>query len=511
MYKAGKKKSPDPVQQQLRDSKDSWNGDVRSFTKEVSELRNNIRQFNSNLIEYKKLINGYPSIFHKEKGDIKYPIPVSTDNITSSLSDNFSGLVQKITDLSQKFNDISQKSSAIVSQQASYSQTRKKKKAPEAKQAAVTDYQLISEASSPFSRLFSTIVNPVFSRENWIKRKSWIEQCVNLKESLNKLDFLVLGTDIESISEATVLLKSDIFPKFKLLYSSIAKTYREFMATQQSESSEQSAVQSSQALPQSTRPSSEQSTTRPSARRQPRRETSESASVPSIAPSVEFSSEEQSSERQPAEQGRIVDDREQERLAAEKAMLVISEIDNIDPDLLNFITQQKGTETAQMLHDLYERSKLYISQQQKAHFPKRLNTFNSLVALFNSIKSEFIASIQSTVTAEFYKIDNDIKKYGQYYVRRWLRKLKNRNIYRIEISDCINQITSILNDMMDSLESGLDVEILFQQASTIDSTIRTILTEMKSLSTANLNPEQAEQLRKALERRNLLEQARNLQ
>src|ERR1035437_7798643 len=93
------KSPPDAVQQKLRNNKSIWN--------------NSVSEFINDLIHCKKLMNGAPNKFHMEKGNIKDPIPADPATIIGSLANDF--------------NEIAQTGNAIISEQAEYSKTRRKK------------------------------------------------------------------------------------------------------------------------------------------------------------------------------------------------------------------------------------------------------------------------------------------------------------------------------------------------------------------------------------------------
>jgi hypothetical protein len=162
MIKEARKPSMDPAQEKLRRSKAVWN-------KSISALINDI-------IHAKKLMNGWPSKYFKERGKIINPIPADATSILNTLA--------------SQFQELSQEGAAIAQQQVQYSQSRRQKRtdqgnqtldkldekygpntvapaAPTApvsptgddlsKQLAAWDqkYSLVAEASNPFSRFLA--------------------------------------------------------------------------------------------------------------------------------------------------------------------------------------------------------------------------------------------------------------------------------------------------------------------------------------------------------------------
>src|ERR1700678_1249493 len=93
------KSPPDAVQQKLRRNKASLNKETSIFI--------------NNLINFKKLMNGAPNLFFKEKSKIINPIPADPATIIGSLAGDF--------------QDIVSKSNAIIQEQINYSKNRRQK------------------------------------------------------------------------------------------------------------------------------------------------------------------------------------------------------------------------------------------------------------------------------------------------------------------------------------------------------------------------------------------------
>jgi hypothetical protein len=512
MQKLAKKRSSDPAQQQLRETKDAWNGNVRSFTKELSALRNNIRLFNSNLIEYKKLINGYPNVFYKQKGDIKYPIPVNTDQINSQLSDNFSGIVQKLSDLSSKFNDLAQKSSSIVAQQAQYSQTRKKKKGEENKIANDTSYLLVSDASTPFSRFFSGIVNPIFNREDWARRKSWLDLCLSLKKNFRHFDYLILGTDADSVKQANDLFRNIIWAQVDALSSSINRYYEKVSSL--SDDKEEKYDDKSSTDSTSNNKSSNQS-------KKHKADLASKTKDNKVEYHLKTPDDEAMMPKRPSE-GQLPSQptaqTEPDIIPAEAAFInARTEWKNAfqNPDQVNFknfLLKNKldNKSYSAVLQEAFENIFEHFDSDDRY---KSIPYYNNFVETWSKFKTEWQNS-QALAS-----IDYELQKYGQYYVQRFLRKLRHKkpiietgvdafSINRLDLSEYTQNILNSLNDMMDSLESGLDIAVVYNTVNEIKKSCEDMSKELSILMRANLTEDQINKLKEQSERKRLLEYSR---
>lgn len=201
MIKSGKS-PPDAAQQKLRQNKATLN-------KETSEFIND-------LIHFKKMMNGWPSKFFKEKSLITNPIPADPATIIGSLAGDF--------------QDIVNKNNSIIQEQINYSKTRRQKQiksptpnvstptSPDLSQqlskglTASNSYEgyLISEASNPLSRFFARLLNPAIGSSEKARirkyRMSLLTASVNLYKDLGKLQVSVVGSGPQSIFTASKLL-----------------------------------------------------------------------------------------------------------------------------------------------------------------------------------------------------------------------------------------------------------------------------------------------------------------
>ena len=204
MIKTARKPSADPVQEKLRQNKALWNKDVSNFI--------------NDLINFKKTMNGAPSKFFPEKGNIKEPIPADPATIVGVLANDF--------------QEIAQKGNAIVSEQLNYSKNRRKSqpKAPQATGTTPTEpsptspvpatgpdlttqlaafeqkYGLIAEGSNPITRFFTRIFNPTVgfgdAAELRRARMAMLNKCADAHYKLEKFQVLVVKSSKDSIPNA---------------------------------------------------------------------------------------------------------------------------------------------------------------------------------------------------------------------------------------------------------------------------------------------------------------------
>jgi len=191
---AARKKSTDPIQEQLRQHKDKWNHDVSEFIEAMKQ--------------YKKMLNGFPSKFHMEKSKIQDPLPSSTATVINTLTDSF--------------KNIALDSNKIVSEQLFYAKNRKKKQpkqvglpsntAPNLSaqlSQAEAEYILTVEASNAFSRFLSGIGRPWFGkspeRRKKLYRLSMLKIMVKLDKKLALLEAEIMGKSPQSIYKVSQL------------------------------------------------------------------------------------------------------------------------------------------------------------------------------------------------------------------------------------------------------------------------------------------------------------------
>lgn len=228
MIKVADKPSMDPVQQKLRLAKKQWNKEVSAFI--------------DDLIHYKKLVNGQPNKFFKERSAIKDPIPADPATILGSLANDF--------------QELSQRGNAIIAAQMEYSKTRRKKQpkkpdsvgvapstpstpetssAPDlSKQLAAFDlkYGLVAEGSNPVSRFFTRMLNPGFGFGEAARirkyRMSLLTLCAKMHNDLSKFQVEIVKSSNDSINNSYNMLNSKIWHNWDLIYKGIL-TYKNNM------------------------------------------------------------------------------------------------------------------------------------------------------------------------------------------------------------------------------------------------------------------------------------------
>jgi len=222
MEKTARKPSADPIQEKLRQNKANWNKDVSAFV--------------NNLIHLKKMMNGWPSKFFKERSRITDPIPADPATIIGSLAGDF--------------QELAQRGNALVQEQIDYSKNRRKRQpkqlnlplqqpeqspqAPEAPKPPTPDlskqlslglnassentklfklasemeekYFLESQASNPFTRFIARLFNPKFGFGEAARmrrlRMTMLDGCAKTFKTLKELQATVVKSSDASIEQS---------------------------------------------------------------------------------------------------------------------------------------------------------------------------------------------------------------------------------------------------------------------------------------------------------------------
>lgn len=230
MIKVARKPSSDPVQEKLRQNKALWNKEVSTFV--------------NDLIHYKKLMNGWPNKFHKERSRIVDPIPADPATIIGSLAGDFAEIVNK--------------GNSLIQEQVNYSKNRRKKQpkqlnlplgqpqqpaAPVSTPAAPPPdlskqlelplsasrqdeiikvasifeekYFLESEASNPITRFFARLLTPTmgFTDAAHIRkaRMAMLDSCATVWKQLEKFQVQIVKSSEVSIADSYELLKDTYY------------------------------------------------------------------------------------------------------------------------------------------------------------------------------------------------------------------------------------------------------------------------------------------------------------
>lgn len=195
MLKEARKQSTDDLQENLRESKSLVN-------KEISALI-------SDVINFKKLLNGWPNKFVNEKSSIKESIKGFPSGILEGIVNDFSSIASKCN--------------TIIEQQGEYSKVRRKKQqkiAPSETQNTNTlqtaltanyDYSLESLGSNVASRFFSRLMSPGIgsseeSRTNRY-RSSLLKALTDLEKVCSLLEQEIVKSSPESIFASIKMLE----------------------------------------------------------------------------------------------------------------------------------------------------------------------------------------------------------------------------------------------------------------------------------------------------------------
>lgn len=195
MFKIARKPSTDPIQEKLRQNKALWNKDISLFV--------------NDLIHFKKMMNGWPSKFFNEKSRITEPVPADPNTIIGALANDF--------------QDLAHRANTIIMEQENYSKNRRKKQvAPTitispttpdlSKQLAAFEqkYTLVSEASNPFSRFLTKLLNPTIGTSEAARirryRMSLLTACIKSFKDFGKFQVEILKSGRSSIDSSNKLL-----------------------------------------------------------------------------------------------------------------------------------------------------------------------------------------------------------------------------------------------------------------------------------------------------------------
>lgn len=202
--KIARKPSTDPVQEKLRQDKANWNKEMSLFLNDVIHL--------------KKLMNGWPSKFYKERSRIIEPIPADPTTIIGSLANDF--------------QELSQRGNGIVQEQLNYSKNRKVKQpknpaAPTAPPATTTTpaapdlgkqlaaweqkYDLVVEGSNPLSRFLTRRITRTRGTSEKYRvnrmRLDMLDSSAKARKALSKLQVQIVKGNKASIIEAQKVMQ----------------------------------------------------------------------------------------------------------------------------------------------------------------------------------------------------------------------------------------------------------------------------------------------------------------
>lgn len=213
MIKEGRKPSNDPAQEKLRQGKTVWNKEVSSFI--------------NDLIHVKKLMNGWPSKYYKERSKIIAPVPVDAASILNGLA--------------SQFQELSQQGASLAQQQAEYAKNRRQKRVDQGTQTlnkldekygptesiippplAPTapaggdlaaklsmwekKYELVAEGSNPFSRFLAKVKTPRIGFSDAAQRRrlrmDMLKAAVKSYRALGKMQVHITKSSKQSVVDA---------------------------------------------------------------------------------------------------------------------------------------------------------------------------------------------------------------------------------------------------------------------------------------------------------------------
>lgn len=205
MEKIGKNKAKDPIQQKLRDHKDQWNAVCSKFI--------------SRLISFKKALNG--------RGDSKMGLPPSRiqDVLPSEISAFFNSL-------NSEFDKIFQSGNFIIKEQEEYSNARQKK-IQERKEKLLAKPTLAfsvksileKQASNKATRLWSYL-SSIFSADEYKQyRMGMLRASSILYKNLSLFRSKILEQSIDSIPDAM-----DMYMKIVYSFSSLMEHFNRLLS-----------------------------------------------------------------------------------------------------------------------------------------------------------------------------------------------------------------------------------------------------------------------------------------
>lgn len=183
-----RKRSADPLQEQLRAKKQQWN-------EECSEFIADLNAFKPTLIAFKRGLNG--------RGDAKAALPISDikNPLPEQVSSYLSVVVREFEQLANTFSTLAQEAGNIVQQQAQYSSTRRKPKSA----ATLSHSLLLVEASNPVSRLWAHLSSIFSADELKHYRLSMLSMFNNLFKNLLDFEDAILSKGVDNIPQVLKL------------------------------------------------------------------------------------------------------------------------------------------------------------------------------------------------------------------------------------------------------------------------------------------------------------------
>lgn len=229
IQKTARKPLKDPAAERLVQNKANWNKEVSGFI--------------NDLIHLKKMMNGWPSKFYKERSSLSQPIPADPATIIGSLAGDFQ-------DIAQRGNSLVQEQMKLVQERQQRLQNKQQQKAqqpaqPEApagpatpppapggapsgtdltKQLAAsfeTKYGLVAEGSNPISRFFTRLLTPTMGTSEAARirkyRMSLLDECAKAYKDMGKLQVEIVKPSKESLHSSNNMLH-EAWEKWNVVY-----------------------------------------------------------------------------------------------------------------------------------------------------------------------------------------------------------------------------------------------------------------------------------------------------
>lgn len=196
MRKEGRGKSTDPAQEALREQKAKWNKNTSDFISDVINL--------------KKMMNGWPSKFSNEKSKIQEPLPEKVPSVLSLLA--------------LEFKDLAQSGQEIVSKQLEYSKNRKQKLSNPII-ASSEEYGLYAFASNPLTRFWSRIKNITLSNSETALNKKHVVSLLTASADIYK-DILNFQEEIVKSTPESIFIASKLWIKIKKRWDFVDQTLK---------------------------------------------------------------------------------------------------------------------------------------------------------------------------------------------------------------------------------------------------------------------------------------------
>lgn len=455
MIKGAQKRSMDPNQQRLRQSKATWNKDVSAFI--------------NDLIHLKKLMNGWPNKFHKERSRITEPIPADPATILGSLAGDFAELAQR--------------GNALVQQQAGYSQTRRRPqpKAPEApgpttpaaptpatpaapaaptppaadltKQLAASfegKYGLVAEGSNPFSRLWTRITTPKagFGSKAQVRRlrMDMLSAALKSYRALGRLQVQVTKSSKQSVMDA---------------YKEMKAAWDEWSIVSRNFNTYASSLPGQPERPEQMREEGYS----------PEREEAELAKQQETGRKIQ--------QKEVLNLSPIIQD-----VQSVQTLLSPLDTDGIFKELDDKVQQVMSGDTSGVreLPTYYFTALNYFNQK----FGTKAKTLKAALEMYQK-KYPSARPLPGSMPPEVKAASSQLEVTAQAFLRKWLGKTRHQALpgrssgLRLQVFDLAASARKNIDQVMDLLEKGLDIDAMGPKIYEVTRQINTLRSLMRSL------------------------------